>query len=498
MRGDYTLSLRRSTLALAALLALAIIRLWLMPLPSSFWTDETSTAFVVRYGASRASTPLLPGLIGSVYYSLPRAAVALGGFSEAACRLPSTLAMGVALFLIARLAARLIHPQAAWFAVFACLALHGFNFQAADARPYGLGTGVMAAGLWFLVQWLDRARWRGALLFVLFAALLLPVHPLYWPFHLVFAGYAIARLISKDTGVTWLRAGGIFALVALAVVPVPIEMLALARGARAYVSSPLPGPKALLYAMRLVLPGACWLGAWLVSRLGHRSADAPAPQRSSLVLIAMWWLCPPVCLFAVSWLTGISVFVDRYYSLALPGAALAGTALASRCIPSGMWKPLALALGLGAVLLHGDWREAWPAHANMDWRGAARAINQRGPGAATPIICPSPVVETRAPLWRPGYPLPSFLYAPLAAYPVGGRVVPFPFATSPEAERLAAALAQSALSDSARFFVYGHRINASFWENWFGRRPELAGWAARRLGPFGDVVVVEFDPPITR
>jgi len=490
--------LKRQTLALAAVLALAIIRLWLMPLPSSFWTDETSTAFVVRYGAAQAATPLLPGLIGSVYYSLPRAAVALGGFSEAACRLPSTLAMGVALLLIGRLAARLIHPQAAWFAVFACLSLHGFNFQAADARPYGLGTAVMAAGLWFLVRWLDEARWRDAVLFVLFAALLLPVHPLYWPFYLVFAGYAAARLILKDTSVTWFRAGGVFAVLALAATPVPFEMLALERGARAYVSSPLPGAKALLYSLKPALAGACLLGAWLCSRLCHRSSDAPPPQRSSLALIAMWWLCPPVCLFAVSWLTGISVFVERYYSLALPGAALAGTALASRYVPSRMWKPLALAVGVCVLLLHGDWRETWPPHAHVDWRGAAHAINQRAPGPETPIICPSPVVETQAPLWRPGYPLPSFLYAPLAAYPVGGQVVPFPFATSPEAEKFAATLAQSARSGAARFFVYGHRTNASFWETWFEQRPELAGWAARRLGPFGDVLVVEFDPPATK
>ena len=102
----------------------------------------------------------------------------------------------MALFLIARLSARLIHPQAGWFAAFACLTMHGFNFQAADARPYALGTVIMAAGLWFLVRWLDGARWRDAASFLVFAALLLPVHPLYWPFYLVFAGYAAARLVT--------------------------------------------------------------------------------------------------------------------------------------------------------------------------------------------------------------------------------------------------------------------------------------------------------------
>jgi len=466
-------------------LALAIIRLWLMPLPSSLWTDETGTVFVVRYGASHAETAV------SIYYPLARMAAALGGFSEVVYRLPSVLAMGLALILIARLAARLIHPQAAWFAAFACLAMHGFNFQAADARPYALGTAVMAAGLWFLVQWLDQGRGRDAVLFLFFAAVLLPVHPLYWPFYLVFAGYAAARLIAKDTSETWLHAGGVFALLAVALIPVPLEAVALAHHAQAHVISPQPGAKDLVHSLVPVLIGACWVGGWLVSLIFRWSADAPAPARSSLVLIALWWLCPPLCLFAFSHLTGISVFVERYYSLALPGAALAGMALAARHIPSRMWKTLAIGLGLVVLLVRGDWRELWPAHTGMDWRAAAQAINQRA-ASTTPVICPSPFVEGQMSTWRPNYPLPSFLYAPLVAYPVRGRVIPFPFAIR-SADRYAASLARSTLPAAGRFFVYGHRLNAYFWENWYRKRPELAGWSSRRLGPFGDVVVVEFD-----
>jgi 4-amino-4-deoxy-L-arabinose transferase-like glycosyltransferase len=142
-----------------------------MPLPSSFWTDETATAFVVHYGPGHPSLAVAP-TAQSIYYWLPRTAEALGGFSETAYRLPSLLAMAIALFLIARLAARLIDPRAAWLAAFACLALRGFNFQAADARPYALGSCIAIAALWFLLRWFDRARWRDAAFFVVLAALL--------------------------------------------------------------------------------------------------------------------------------------------------------------------------------------------------------------------------------------------------------------------------------------------------------------------------------------
>ena len=490
--------MRRWTLALAALLALAIVRLWLMPLPSSFWTDEAETFFRLRFGSSQAWSAIAPELPGSLYYPILRAFTALGGLSEVACRLPSTLAMGLALFLIARLAARLIHPQAAWFAAFLCLAMRGFNFQAADARPYGLGTALMAAGLWFLVRWFDRGRDRDAALFVFFAALLLPVHPLYWPFYFVFAGYALVRLVSKDTAVTWLRASLAFTFLALALLPVVIQALLLSQAARSHVITDLPGAKLLFRSMEPVVVGACWAGAWLFSRIFRWSSGSPAPARSSVALIALWWLCPPLGLFAFSWVTGVSVFVPRYYSLALAGAALAGAALAARYIPSRLWRPLTLALALGVVLLRPDLHHVWPLQANMDYRGAARAINQATLGGDTPVLCPSPFVEAQAPLWQPGYPLPSVLYSTLVVYPLRGRVIPFPFSTTSDGEPFAAALAQSELPASRRFFVYGHRINTYFWENWYRRRPELAGWTTRRLGPFGDVVAVEFDRPESR
>jgi hypothetical protein len=59
---------------LGLLLAACIVRLWLMPLRSSFWIDEIATAFVVRYGSTHASlAAIAPAAWQSVYYYLPRA-----------------------------------------------------------------------------------------------------------------------------------------------------------------------------------------------------------------------------------------------------------------------------------------------------------------------------------------------------------------------------------------------------------------------------------------
>src|SRR5262245_55799299 len=139
---------RRWSLAVRILLLVGVIRLWLVPLTSSFSIDEMATGFVVRYGGSHWSFRIARQGPQSLYYWFARVSTVFSQ-SEVADRLPSVLFMGIAVVLVARLAVRLIHPSAAWFAAFACLALRGINYHAADARPYALGTMLLAAAFFF-------------------------------------------------------------------------------------------------------------------------------------------------------------------------------------------------------------------------------------------------------------------------------------------------------------------------------------------------------------
>jgi len=475
------------------LLALSIVRLWLMPLPSSFWVDEMATVFVARFGAHHPSlAPVAPQAWESLYYYVPRSAGALFGFSEVVYRLPSTLALAAALFLVARLAARLIHPQAAWFAVFACLAMRGFDYQAADARPYPLGTCLAAASLWFLIEWLDSARWLHAALFVVCAALLWRVHLVFWPFYAVLMVYALVRLAGRDTSVPRIHAAAVLAVLGAALLPVLADALPLYHDARAHVVVALPGARDLATSLKYGLIAVCGVGAWLLARV-FGWPPVKTPPAASYAAILTWWLSQPLGLFAFSWLTGISVFVSRYLSLSLPGAALVGTALAARFIPPARLKPAAAALGLGVLLLNGQWSTFWPLHHNSDWRTAVFRIRAVGIAPDTPVICPSPFIEARPPVWSPDYPLPGFLYSHLLAYPIPGKPYLFPFQTSPEAEAFATRLATRVLPVSGRFVLYGAGSNVRLWRDWFARRPELAGWNSRSLGPFRDVDVVVFE-----
>jgi len=216
----------RQDFALAAVLCLCIVRLWLMPLGSSFWVDEMGSVFVVHHGPGDPSLRVAPQVPASVYYVLPAIAERIAGFSEASYRFFSVLAMAGALIAIARLAKRLVDVDAGWFVVFACLASRDFNYQAADARPYALGTLVVSVALLKLVRWLDDGRWVDALLFGLFAGLLWWVHLVFWPLYLVFLIYGIYRLRMGTHGATAAQIAVVAACVIAACVPAGLRAIA--------------------------------------------------------------------------------------------------------------------------------------------------------------------------------------------------------------------------------------------------------------------------------
>jgi hypothetical protein len=471
---------------LGVLLVLCIARFWLLPLNTSFWVDETVTAFVVRQGGDHPSLAVAPQVPQSIYYALPAAVQSEAGFSEAGYRLPSILAMAAALFLCARIGMRLIHPDCGWLIVLSSFLLRGFSDAATDARPYAFGLCVASLSVWALIRWLDRAAWLDASLFLLSAAMLWRTHLVYWPFYLVFASYTATRLWRHDTQVEWSHAVALFAALGIVLAPVAWSALALAREARAHVIQPPPGLRQLKYALKFGFLLGTLPAAWMLSRM-LRLKPASLCTTTGVLLLG-WWFVHPVALFAYSVGTGNSVFLPRYLSLAWPGILLGTAFLLARYLPTAYWRPLAALVGIFALAQSLRQSPNAPAHVS-DWRGATEAIAALH-DPDLPVVCPSPFVEAKEPAWRPDYPLPGFLYAHLATYPVVGRTLLLPYTPSSEGLRYAGELSSTRLPAAGRFVIYGGDRNVEFWQSWFSQRPELRGWTARQLGSFGDVKAV--------
>ena len=475
---------------LATLLAVCIARLWLVPLPSSFWVDELVTLFVVRHPGD-ASFAVAPQVPQSIYYWLPRAAQAIGGTSEIAYRIPSMLAMAVTLWLVARLAARLIHPRAGWFAVFAALSIRGIDYFALDARPYALGMMMASASLYFLVRWLDSAQWRDAAAFVFCAALVWRVHLLYWPFYVTIALYAAFRLADGSSRVRWPQYLTVALATAISLLPQAINALLLAHGAQSHVIVPPPTLHVFEHELHWNVPLLCGAAAWLLTR---RRAQGEIP-RSAWVLILGWWLCHPFCLYFYSWFTGNGVYLGRYLSLMLPGAALAATAVVARWMPPNKWRIAAAGMAIAAFLFQGHLGSVLFRHDVSDWRAAAQEVNRFAPDSSVPVIAPSPFIEARPPAWTPAYSLPGFLYAQLDGYPIAGKPYPLPFDSpinTPEGLRYGDELVRGGqLSRPGKWAIYGPERHVRDWRKWFSARPEFAAWRST-LQEFGDVYVAEF------
>ena len=484
-------------LLLTATLAVIVIRFWLMPMPSSFWVDEMGTVFVVHHGASDPSLRAAPQVADSIYYALPALAEKLLGFSEISYRLFSLLAMGGSLFVIARIASRCIHPEAAWFAVFACLSSRNFNYQAADARPYALGTFILSCAVYLLIRWLDSGRARDAALFAAPAILLWWVHLIFWPFYLIFGIYAGVRIFVRETAAGWAQILVTFTVVGAGILPVALRALSLLHAAASHVIVAPPVLADLSLQLKIaMLTGLCSV-AFLLGRYFHWEFPQPVSV-ATLALAAGWWLIDPVAVYGFSRLTANSIFVPRYMFLAIPGVSLAATLILAMTVPANLWKKCALGLGIAVLVFGGHWGHFWLPHQDSNWKAAAQTLKQWTADENVPVICPSPFIEARPPVWRPDYPVSGFLYSHLAVYPMSGHVIPFPFETSPEAESYAAGLSASTLSGSTlsagpRFAIYGGDLSVKFWRKWFSSQPSLQDWSSRVLGTYGDVQVVVFE-----
>ena len=356
---------------------------------------------------------------------------------------------------------------------------------------------VSAAGVFFLVRWFDSGQWMDSLLFTLCAALLWRVHLIFWPFYFVFAIYAATRLRRGESRATLVQTGAAITLTGAALAPVLLKAISILRDARSHVIAPLPEWRALEHSFHWNLVLFCGAGSFVLAKLirkASREGSAVGPvSGSSLILILSWWICQPAVLFLYSRLTGNSVFIPRYVSLMLPGAALAAAAAAARFLPRDRWKYAAALLGIGSFAVMGQWNVRELKHDNSDWRSAAREENRLAPDPGTPVICTSPFVEARSPVWTERYQLPGFLYAHLFYYPVRGKLYLFPYQSSSEAERFAAELLQNGtLTKSHRFLIYGPAGSVRYWRGWLGGRPELKDWSLE-VKEFGDICLGIFE-----
>jgi 4-amino-4-deoxy-L-arabinose transferase-like glycosyltransferase len=432
-----------------------------MPMRSGFWLDETGTyymisgdwhQFVERMRASLQS-PLYCGML----WLLHRAA----GSNEILLRVPSVLAMGAAAYLLWRLAARIVFPEAALTAALIFETLPETGHLAGQARPYSLLIAVTLGSMMYFCRWLDTVRPRdGALCIVFLAA------AFYFQLTSALMVFVYAIVIAREPKRAWKQiAAGAALLAALCLPVIPYYYSAAGQASTFGSASPgwttyfelFPGIAAgiLIFAIALLYM-TCSSVEWVI----------PPINRRAMMIITVWLTVPPAILLLVTKLNLAKLFVGRYYSYSLPAVALLIAILV--CLLKQTWQRLILVSVAAVSLSVATWSTAlWPSY-GMDWRETSAAVWHQANALDVPVFVRSGFIEANNPQWFNDEVRLDFLRAPVGMYPMPGAVIVLPFAPGRAFDGYMENAVRG-LASRKEFFVVD-RETYDAWPQWFQSR----------------------------
>ena len=323
----------------------------------SLWIDEGHTW---RYAQEPLGTMLSTTLgstnaVEAAYYVVLHFWIGIAGSSEVALRLPSAVAMAIAVWAASRTAEQAAGYRAAAIAGFVMIAMPGMTRYAQEARPYALAVAAVAVSTLMLFQGLthkERRWWVG------YTASLIVIGYFHLLSMLVVPGQFLAMLLIARQ--EWRKFAVSMVVAAAAVAPVAV----LGFGQRGQISWIPPAQLDYLWNGYAVMTGSLALTACLAVLVVTGRGDR---RLTTLGLGAA--LATPVLL----WMLGLlgPFYLGRYLLGAAPGIAILAAGAASNLRPASL---LALAAIVVALVLPQQIDFRGPAAHNQDYRGAAALV----------------------------------------------------------------------------------------------------------------------------
>jgi len=452
-----------------AVLAILVIRGWIMPLPSGFALDETGTYYIISGSwaqyldrmALSIQSPLYTALLWLVFHVFH-----LAGASEWALRLPSVLSMAVSAVFVFFIARRLIDASAGILATLLFVSMPEVIRLACEARPYATCIALALASVWFFLRWLEHRTALPGILCGFTLALTLYGHPLFGVLGLIYA-VLLVQLCWKGDGPPLrqiLLAAGVSACLTLPILP---YYLNAARQARVYSFALTPGFGDLL----LLNPYGGLVGALLlagaVTCLSGRSIRVVrfGTHPLTMRLLLYWMVVPVLALFIVAKLSPAKVFVPYYYSLYLPAVAIFFGLICRNIDSAG--SRLLIVSGAALMMVLNAWSTTlWPSASHWsNWRKITETLKSQGYPPGTPVFVETGFIEanTLNRLTDPKYV--AFILSPIYTYPVPGKVVALPYSADPRFESYMNDALDVVRPTENQFYVIG-----STWPSWFQKR----------------------------
>ncbi len=475
----------RTQLYTILLIGLGVVvagRLWLPQLSSSFWLDETGTAWMIQGDLGDALSHSFRFQGGHTLYVVILWLVKqVTGLSEVGLRIPSVLGMAGACYFVYRIGRRIYDHWVGLIAAVFLVCLPQIGFAATDARPYALAIMGLSAAALALMNWLESPNLRSAVLYALAVAATIHLHYIFILPLLAHLAYLLFRVRAGDRFELkrLLQAPLAMLLFLLPAIPVLVRVMRESKG----FSNPFKFEahdvlNFLLPFQLMQLLVVCVLIACVVSVIRLR----PLPYRAgALPFLIAWIAIPVVVLYGVS-ARGTNVFVPRYFLMLTPAIALV-IALGIRQLQHvGIQVAIIAILCVRAVALFPT-----TSHTAEDWRGAAAAERDVVTDPDTPVVFFSGFIEAEQASYRSDPEKASYLNAPAAMYPMEGKLIPTPFSIQGDNEAYMQQVVQDELLPSDGFVLV---TRGETHKAWIDAMVSPAGFTAALMASFDGSVTV--------
>jgi len=347
----------------------------------------------------------------------------------------------------------------------------------------------------FLLRWMDRGKIVDAICYSACAALTLYFQFLFGVMFAVHGAYVLLKSVQgKAPRLSIVALSIILILVCLFPLIPNFTRTLSARGSFNFVDKPRT-ESIVLESVPAFFHGFLIAGLVTGILLFEKTRfSRPTVLTPEVWLLLLWAAAAPSALFLVSMASPVSLFLPRYFSVALPGLALASAWLISGFEPRPTRIILTLALVAGALINRGG-PLLNPPHKNEDWRGAMAAVKKITDGKPIPVLVRSDFIESADPGKLTDPAQAEFLMAPQLVYPPGGIIVPLSVRADGRAlERLESIVDQILLRES-RFILVSVKDDWTY-RVWLKGRLQSSSFSIRDVGNFSRISVDLFERPV--
>ncbi|MFA7403983.1 MAG: glycosyltransferase family 39 protein [Pelobacteraceae bacterium] len=464
-----------------------VFRLWIMPLGSSLWLDETVTYWNVMYGPlkSLARSTEIAGQF-HLYMLIESMSVKLFGLNEIALRLPSVVASCLSSCLIYRLAKRFSSGETGMFAAIMFVCMPEICLESSNARPYALTILCSLCAISQLIKLHDSFRWRYVVGYVMAATLMVYMHHISAPFLFVFVMYS---LIFTNGSLDHLRIYIIHISVFVLLIPLVYLVVFTGKNTSILSFAGTPGIYTLIRTIvtDLVLVILLCYYASKISLKNEVKGLLPFYNKQIDAFLCLWFICPVLLFYAISLATDYKLFYPRYMILAYPALVLLLAAILQKNrLVLSRYATLIIVCAFSIITIGG--KERYPSLHNEDWRGALSAAKGIAVTSNIPILFNSGYLVTFQQEWK-SQTSDDWELSPLSAYQVKTRVIPLPLRLTPNAgDYLETNVLKQILSEQS--FVVVHRGQSSSVDSWVNDHVRDRGYERLKQGYFAGVSVI--------